>query len=176
MVGGLPYHCRMSTPVDQFPSCPNTPTVRTDIAWLLHRAAQRIRQEWDGVAHEHGLRDMRDWIVLAAIGEGEKRTQLAIGQELGLDKTTLMSVLDRLERDGFVVRTVDPSDRRARVPELTETGRKVRDVKGEARRRVEESALAEFGLEERHAFFAVLSRLAGADGDGSEPVHGSCMR
>lgn len=166
----------MSTSVEQFPSCPNTPSVKTDIAWLLHRAAQRIRQEWDGVAREHGLRDMRDWIVLAAIGEGEKRTQLAIGQELGLDKTTLMSVLDRLEADGFVVRTVDPNDRRARVPELTPAGQKVRDLKGEARRRTEEGALETFGLDERHAFFAVLSRLAGVHDDSSEPTHGSCMR
>src|SRR5690606_33806547 len=108
----------MSSSVEQFPSCPNTPSVKTDIAWLLHRAAHRIRGEWDEVAREHGLRDMRDWIVLAAIGEGEPRTQLAIGQELGLDKTTLMSILDRLERDGFMVRTVAPHDRRARVPEL----------------------------------------------------------
>ncbi|ADD42213.1 MarR family winged helix-turn-helix transcriptional regulator [Stackebrandtia nassauensis] len=166
----------MSSSVEPFPTCPNTSSVRTDIAWLLHRAAQRIRQEWDVAAREHGLRDMRDWIVLAAVGEGEKRTQLAIGQELGLDKTTLMSVLDRLERDGFVVRTVDPNDRRARVPELTEIGAKVRDLKVPARQRVEEAALTGASTEDRHVFFSVLSQLAGVDSDSEEPSHGSCMR
>lgn len=170
----VPYDWSMS--VEPFPSCPNTPSVKTDIAWLLHRAAQRIRHEWDVVARDNGLRDMRDWIVLCAIGEGEKRTQLAIGQELGLDKTTLMSVLDRLERDGFVVRTMDPNDRRARVPELTPAGQKVRDLKGEARRRLDAMALEPFGPDDQHAFFTVLSRLAGVDDDSPEPTHGSCMR
>ena len=47
------------------------------------------------------------------------RTQLALGHALGLDKTTVTSLLDRLEADGLIVRSLDPHDRRARIPEIT---------------------------------------------------------
>ena len=46
-------------------------------------------------------------------------TQGELEKELELDKTTLMSQLDRLERMGLVVRRSDPRDRRARIPEIT---------------------------------------------------------
>ncbi|HZE37348.1 MAG TPA: hypothetical protein VE172_00900, partial [Stackebrandtia sp.] len=68
----------MSTDAGSFPTCPATPSLHTDVAWLLHRAAQRMKGSWDTIARQHGLRDLRDWIVLTAIGEGVKRTQLAI--------------------------------------------------------------------------------------------------
>src|ERR1700689_2249094 len=90
-----------------------------DLTWLLHRAAQRMRVALDQVARAQGLSGVRDWIVLSALIAGPGGTQLALGHALGLDKTTLTSLLDRLETDGLVVRSLDPHDRRARIPEVT---------------------------------------------------------
>lgn len=171
------YYCVMSTTPEAIANCRERRSLKQDITWLLHRAAQRIRVEMDGVAAQYGLRDLRDWIVLTAIVEGEKRTQLAIGQELGLDKTTLTSVLDRLERDGHLVRTLDPHDRRARIPELTAQGLDVQAQMVRAKATIDESLLADFTADEQQCFLAVLGSLAGVDCDsGDEPVHGSCMR
>ena len=83
-----------------------------DLTWLLHRAAQRMRTALDQVAQASGLAGVRDWIVLAALTAEPGRTQLALAHDLGLDKTTLTSLLDRLEAGGLVVRSVDPHDRR----------------------------------------------------------------
>lgn len=166
----------MSTSAEAVTNCPDQQSLRTDIAWLLHRAAHRMRVEWDVMARENGLRDLRDWIVLTAIGEGAKRTQLAIGLELGFDKTTLTSLLDRLERDGFVVRTLDPNDRRARIPELTQAGEAVAAKMASAREKLDGAALEKFSQREREVFFAVLGDLAGQGEDNEEPLHGSCMR
>ena len=69
----------------------------TDLTWLLHRAAQRTRAALDQVAQVQGLTGVRDWIVLSALIAGPGRTQPALGHALGLDKTTLTSLLDRLE-------------------------------------------------------------------------------
>jgi DNA-binding MarR family transcriptional regulator len=38
------------------------------------------------------------------------------------DKTRLITLLDELEHDGLITRTVDPTDRRARIVTLTEAG------------------------------------------------------
>ena len=37
----------------------------------------------------------------------------------------MVSMLDRLERDGFVVRAPSPTDRRVKLVQLTDTGRTV---------------------------------------------------
>ena len=40
----------------------------------------------------------------------------------------MTGLLDRMERDGFVIRAPDPADRRAQVIHLTENGRKIRET------------------------------------------------
>jgi DNA-binding transcriptional ArsR family regulator len=87
---------------------------RDDLTWLLHRCAQRMRGALDEAARERGLNGARDWIVLSAIAAGPRQTQLALAQALGLDKTTMTSLLDRLESAGLVTRYQDSRDRRAR--------------------------------------------------------------
>lgn len=72
-------------------------------------------------AEKYGL-SLRDYIVLSALDKTPNLTQGELGKALGLDKTTLMSQLDRLELRGLVVRRSDPRDRCARIPEITATG------------------------------------------------------
>ncbi|MCM3922807.1 MarR family transcriptional regulator, partial [Frankia sp. AiPs1] len=108
-----------------------------DLTWLLNRAAARMRGELDTVARGHGLAGVRDWIVLTALGVEAGRTQLQLGRELGVDKTTLTSLLDRLEGDALVVRRLDPRDRRARIPEVTAAGRRLQARIAAARDEVE---------------------------------------
>ncbi len=96
-----------------------------DLSWLVLRASERIGQEIGEMARAAGITDHRHWLVLAAIADREPRTQLELANELSLDKTTLMAIVDRLERDGLVLRTSCPTDRRVKVPKLTDAGRRV---------------------------------------------------
>src|SRR5690348_6562152 len=86
------------------------PSADSEITWLLHRAAQRMRSATGGQAERHGIQ-LRDYIVLSALDKTPNLTQGELGKALGLDKTTLMSQLDRLEQLGLVVRRSDPRDR-----------------------------------------------------------------
>ena len=76
----------------------------------------------DRAAVEMGLNDVRDWLVLAALDDGQQRTQLELSRIVCVDKTTLISVLDRLEQHELVVRTVDP-DRSPGPDSADHTGR-----------------------------------------------------
>ncbi|MTD53007.1 MarR family winged helix-turn-helix transcriptional regulator [Amycolatopsis pithecellobii] len=96
-----------------------------DLSFLLHAACARVSAEIDGAAREIGLTDARDWFVLAVLDGGEKHTQLELSRMVCVDKTTLISVIDRLEQRGFVQRTIDPADRRVRIPRITAAGRRV---------------------------------------------------
>ena len=157
------------------PTCPRSSNTAQDLAWLLHRAAQAFRQNLNAEAEAHGVDGARDWIVLAALAESrETLTQVALGQQVGLDKTTLTSILDRLEKLGLVVRRIAPENRRARYPELTEAGRNMEASIGASRVAIEKRLLAQLSAPEQESLRGLLHRvLAGADA-GVE-LSGSCM-
>lgn len=146
----------------------------SDLTWLLHRCAQRMRGALDETAREHGLSGARDWIVLSAIAAGPRQTQLALAQSLGLDKTTMTSLLDRLETAGLVTREHDSRDRRARIPGLTEAGTRVQRQLVAARDQAEAGVLAQLSGDEQRVLRAMLNRLA--EGPADDPrAAGSCM-
>lgn len=109
-----------------------------DLTWLMHRAASRLRCELDRIARGAGLGDLREWVVLTTLADGRSRTQLELGRLIGVDKTTLMAILDRMEQRQLIVRKADPHDRRVRIPQATPAGRSAQAEV--ARRRDEEEA------------------------------------
>ncbi|MFL6157937.1 MAG: MarR family winged helix-turn-helix transcriptional regulator [Marmoricola sp.] len=132
----------------------------TDLTVLLHAAADRMTGELDRAAVEMGLCDVRDWLVLAALDDGRPRTQLELSRVVCVDKTTLISVLDRLEKQELVVRSVDPSDRRVRIPRITPTGQKVYATFASARDAAEANALEGIDRADRSLLLSLLARIA----------------
>ena len=132
----------------------------TDLTMLLHAAAGRMTDELDLAAVQMGLNDVRDWLVLAALDDGRQRTQLELSRVVCVDKTTLISVLDRMEKQDLVVRTVDPSDRRVRIPQITPTGRKVYAKFAVARDAAEARALEGVDAADRALLLSLLARIA----------------
>lgn len=103
-----------------------SPETSQDLAWLLHRCGQRLQAAVGAIAIKNGLSGgLRDYIVLTLLEVERPKTQSELAQLAGLDKTTLMSALDRLEREGVVERQLDPNNRRTRTPVLTTKGRKL---------------------------------------------------
>ncbi|MDQ7808795.1 MarR family transcriptional regulator [Amycolatopsis sp. A133] len=66
---------------------------------------------------------LRDYYVLVCIGEYGPLAQQRVADRLGLDRSDLVKVLDRLEAAGWVSRERDTEDRRRHVLTLTEDGR-----------------------------------------------------
>jgi MarR family transcriptional regulator, organic hydroperoxide resistance regulator len=145
------------------------PSIDSEITWLLHRAAQRMRCATGEQAERHGIQ-LRDYIVLSALDKTPNPTQVHLSKVLGLDKTTLMSQLDRLERMGLVVRRSDPHDRRARIPEITEAGNALRAKVASACDRVETAVLSGFSQDQVQMFRRILLGIIGDSQD-----RGSCL-
>jgi len=120
-------------------------------------------------AEKHGLQ-LREYIVLSALELTSGLTQGELGRALGLDKTTLMSQLDRLEQRGLVVRRADPRDRRARVPEITEAGNALRATVAGACAGVEAAVLNSYSDDEVQVFRRMLFEIIGDSED-----RGSCL-
>ena len=120
-------------------------------------------------AEKHGIQ-LRDYIVLSALDKTPNLTQVELAKSLGLDKTTLMSQLDRLERTGLVVRRSDPRDRRTRIPEITEAGDALRAQVASACDSAETAALNSFSQEQVQIFRRMLFDII-----GDSEARGSCL-
>jgi MarR family transcriptional regulator, organic hydroperoxide resistance regulator len=138
-------------------SCAGMPA---DLTFLLYAAVDRMTGDLDRAAVEMGLNDVRDWLVLAALDDGRHRTQLELSRVVCVDKTTLITVLDRLEKNELIVRKVDPSDRRVRIPQITAKGRKVYAKFATARDAVEAQALDGVSQQDRRLLLDLLARVA----------------
>jgi DNA-binding MarR family transcriptional regulator len=122
-----------------------------------------MTDELDRAAIEIGLNDARDWLVLAVLDDGQQRTQLELSRVVCVDKTTLISVLDRLEQRELVVRAVDPKDRRVRIPQITAAGRRVFAKFATARDAAEAKALDGVAAEDRAMLLRLLAQIANLD-------------
>lgn len=131
-----------------------------DLMFLLHAAGNRMSDDLDRAAVEIGLSDVRDWLVLAALDDGDQRTQLELSRVVCVDKTTLISVLDRLEQRELIVRKVDPADRRVRIPQITAAGRRVYAKFATVRDAVEARVLDGVDPEQRRLLLDLLAHIA----------------
>jgi DNA-binding MarR family transcriptional regulator len=159
-------------PTSQTPAPPTagpSPSFDSEITWLLHRAAQRMRGVTGEVAEQHGL-GLRDYIVLSALDKTPGLTQADLGRSLGLDKTTLMSQLDRLEQRGLVVRRSAPGDRRLRIPVITAAGETLRADVADACAAVEAAVLGAFSPPQVQDLRRLLVTII-----GDAPDRGSCL-
>lgn len=145
------------------------PSVDSEITWLLHRAAQRLRNATGEQAEARGVQ-LREYIILSALDMDPTLTQIELGKTLGLDKTTLMNQLAKLERMGLIVRVADPRDGRARIPRNTEAGSALRAEVAEACERVESAMLDGFGAGNLGVFRRMLIEIIGDTHD-----KGSCL-
>lgn len=143
------------------------PTVETDLGWALGAVMR-----WYLRATEQVVREVaggpRGYQVLKACGRGEPRSQLALAQQLGVDRTVMTYLLDDLQEAGLVERRPDPADRRARRVVLTDAGNaRLCDLERRLRT-AEEELLDPLGPAERDVLRGLLHRVATRAGTGTE--------
>jgi DNA-binding MarR family transcriptional regulator len=86
-------------------------------------------------------------------------SQQALGESIGCDRTTMVELMDDLERAGLTKRRRNPTDRRAYAIELTAAGRKVMARAGTGLRAAEKDFLEPLSDAEREKLRDMLLRL-----------------
>ncbi|MER7706347.1 MarR family winged helix-turn-helix transcriptional regulator [Kitasatospora sp. NPDC097605] len=135
--------------------------LHSDLHWLFARLKQGLATAEASAVREHGL-SLWGYTVLMAIVDAPTRSQLALAHAVSVDKSKLVLVLDELEAAELVRRRPDPADRRARIVEATDAGRRVLDAAREDVRTIEEGLLADLDPTAAGTLRSVLGRLAGA--------------
>jgi MarR family transcriptional regulator for hemolysin len=99
----------------------------------LHATARIWRLALDKRLKHLGI-GQSGWMTIAMVAKSlEPLSQRALADQVGVEGPSMVSMLDRLERDGFVLRSPSPLDRRVKLVQLTAKGRQVfEEVRREA--------------------------------------------
>src|SRR5574338_109192 len=100
---------------------------RPDLAAMLAPLLRRLIALETPILAAHDV-SMWGYIVLVALDESPVRTQAALAEAIGADKTRIIPTLDELQARGLIERRPDPADRRARLLAITEAGRALKDA------------------------------------------------
>jgi len=94
------------------------------LGFLVHDVSRLRRTVIDNALKPLGV-TRSQWWVLANLSrhDGEPTVQTDLARVLDVGKVALGGLLDRLEANGYVSRRTAPSDRRAKLVEMTPAGR-----------------------------------------------------
>jgi DNA-binding MarR family transcriptional regulator len=92
------------------------------LGYLLKHAWLRLGELTATALAPYGV-EGRELAVLLTLSHAESASQQQAARTLGIDRTTMVALLDALERKGLVARRPDADDRRRNIVELTASGR-----------------------------------------------------
>ncbi len=99
---------------------------------------------------------LKEFLVLAYVGDHPRATQQELGEARLLDANTVVLLLNELEARGYSIRRRDPEDRRRHVVEITPAGRAAVARAEKARDAIEDEVLAEVSAEDRRTLRRIL--------------------
>jgi DNA-binding MarR family transcriptional regulator len=129
------------------------------------RVQQILLSAVDGALRPHGLTFARyEALVLLTFSRTGQLPMRVMGDRLQLHPTSVTNIVDRLQADGLVRRVPHPTDRRATLVEITDTGTALLEKATDAVTRIR------FGLEgltpeEEAQLTELLGRVRRAAGD-----------
>jgi MarR family transcriptional regulator for hemolysin len=88
------------------------------LGFWIGSTARAIEQSLNARLAPHGI-TIRQVQVLACLAYRQELSQTEIAEMIGLEASTLVRILDRMERDGWVTRTPAPDDRRKKIISVT---------------------------------------------------------
>jgi DNA-binding MarR family transcriptional regulator len=136
----------------------STGDVSRRLGYLFKHVGLRMAELNDKALSPLGI-DSRELGVLLVLDGHEPESQQQVAQRLGVDRTTMVALLDTLERKGVVARHPAADDRRRNVVELTDHGRDVLRRATAASDEAERTLLASLSARDAQRFRDALAQL-----------------
>src|SRR3954464_11358523 len=126
-----------------------------DIAGLLNMAGHALSNRLAAALADVDLTPRMQCVLVHALEE--ERTQIQLAALADLDKTTMVSTVDDLERLGLAERVPSPTDRRARIIAVTAKGRLAAEQGQRIVDRAHADALGDLPAADRAVFIETLA-------------------
>ena len=91
-------------------------------SYALHTTARVWRQALDRRMKDLGV-SQSGWMAIALAAKSSRpQSQIELANAMGIEGPSMVAVLDKLSKDGFITREPSPTDRRVKLVMLTEAG------------------------------------------------------
>jgi DNA-binding MarR family transcriptional regulator len=128
------------------------------LGYLLKHAQLRFFELGTSALAPFGING-REVAVLHAIDGPDPLAQGEVARRMGIDRTSMVALIDELQDKGLVQRRQDPDDRRRNVVELTAAGRDTLLQASRAEQEAERLFLGPLSGAEAEQFKQALRRL-----------------
>jgi MarR family transcriptional regulator, lower aerobic nicotinate degradation pathway regulator len=149
----------MHSAADTASSLPSS--VADQIGFLLAKSHLRVHNRANEALEPLGLTVKHYGLLTVIVHEGPI-PQGRLGEIMRIDRTTMVALIDDLERDGHVDRTRNPDDRRAYALAATAGGKRLQRSAATAMREVQSEALSPLTAAERRELQRMLRILVEA--------------
>jgi DNA-binding MarR family transcriptional regulator len=102
------------------------PPLAGRLGFLLKHAQLQLAELSGAALAPYGING-RHLAVLSVLADGDLLSQQEAARRLAIDRTTMVALIDELERKRIVARHPHPADRRKNVVDLTPEGREIFD-------------------------------------------------
>jgi MarR family transcriptional regulator, transcriptional regulator for hemolysin len=134
-------------------------TTAPDLGFLFNHAGHVVDTELTAKLAELGTTPREICVLGKALGA--ELTQSRLGELAGLDKTTMVVTMDKLERAGLAERRPSATDRRARIVAVTPAGEKLLAAGQQVVDRAHADMLASLPEADREVFVRCMAALVG---------------
>jgi DNA-binding MarR family transcriptional regulator len=128
------------------------------IGFRLRRVQNQLSRDFAAATAQHGLRSgVFSSLALIAANPGVSQNELS--QEVGLDKSVTVTIVDELEARGWATRKRSKTDRRRHALYATPAGAAKLDELFNVLEQTENAALHQLSTDELHQLHELLDRL-----------------
>lgn len=128
------------------------------ISTLVKKANRLLVKEANELLKKHGLADGYTYFLMALYHQ-EGLTQSEIRKQIGIEQSTAVRTLDRMERDGLIIRKPSQTDRRAVTIHLSEKAKQYEKIIEQCSKLLNKHALMNFSELEKESMNTLLEKF-----------------
>lgn len=128
------------------------------VGYNLKRAYVVVQADFRRALDQDNL-SARLFSTLSLVAENPDISQSAVARRLGIERSGVVSMIDDLEKRGFVVRKPVPGDRRVQALQATPDGNTAYQAALEIVKDHEASLLSDLSAEERQMLISILKKI-----------------
>lgn len=128
------------------------------LSTLIKKTSRLLVKKANELLKPYGLTDAYTYFLIA-LYQQDGLTQSEMHKQIGIEQPTAVRTLDRMERDGLILRIRSTKDRRAIEIRLTEKGRNCKKIIEQCAYELNQFALCGFKKEDKHEIKHLLERL-----------------
>lgn len=135
------------------------PGLKIFFGYNLYKSGLLLRDHIQSVQMEKFNLSAPESGILYLLSTDKTMNQLSLGQELGIDKASIVKIIDKLEKMKLVKRVVSSIDRRSKNISLTTKGKSMVEKVKSLRSKIEDDIFENFSREDKNHIRRLIPEL-----------------